>query len=63
MCAPKLAGIVQSWQKADKGSAEWLTTVGDVSNCYDELEFDKVLQGVQWALDSLPSWVNEQSGS
>ena len=63
MCAPKLAGIVQSWQAAGDSETEWLTTVGDVSNCYDELEFYKVLQGVQWALASLPDWVNEQSDS
>ena len=43
MCAPKLAGIVQSWQAAGDSKTEWLTTVGDVSNCYDELEFYKVL--------------------
>ena len=58
MCAPTLAEIVQSWQRPNYSSTEWLTTGGDVSNCYDELEFDKVLQGVQWALASLPSWVN-----
>ena len=63
MCAPKLTSIVQSWQAAGDTSTEWLTTVGDVSNCYDELEFHKVLQGVQWALASLPGWVNKQSNT
>ena len=50
MSAPKLTEIVNVWNDAGDSSIEWLTVVGDVSNCYDELEFDKVLKGVQWAV-------------
>ena len=35
---------------------EWITTTGDISNCYDELDHDKCILGVQWALNSLHKW-------
>ena len=57
-----LIELVESWaEEADPG-AEWLVAVGDVSNCYDELDHSRVLEGVQWALHSLPEWLTENQG-
>ena len=33
---------------------------GDISNCYDELDHDRCLEGVRWALNSLPKWLNKR---
>ena len=33
-----------------------------MSNCYDELDHSRVLEGVQWALHSLPEWITENQG-
>jgi hypothetical protein len=30
--------------------------VGDIANCYDELNHDDCLDGVAWALSKMPQW-------
>lgn len=39
-----------------KPEGEWVAMTGDISNCYDELDHEKCIQGVQWALANLHIW-------
>lgn len=40
--------------------SSWLKYTGDIANCYDELDHDRCLDGVRWALDSLPGWLGKR---
>ena len=54
---------LQPWLASlDQGSDDgyWLKYTGDIANCYDELDHDRCLDGVRWALDSLPGWLGKR---
>ena len=59
---PDLKTKIAKWSdEADEvGSGEWLVFTGDVANCYDELDHDRVLDGVQWGLSMLAVWTNKR---
>ena len=35
--------------------------VGDIANCYDELDHDDCLDGVAWAMKMMPTWHRTQN--
>ena len=57
--APDLRQILLDWHS--QGNGEWLVLTGDVANCYDELDHNRVLDGLQWALSQLCEWMGRRT--
>lgn len=44
------------WKWCEDCDGNWLMFTGDISNCYDELDHGRCLDGLRWACSELPKW-------
>ena len=53
----KLSEYIQEWMGCEEG---WMLYTGDISSCYDELQHHLCLDGLRWALASMPTWTGRR---
>ena len=60
-----LLRFIQQWNGSARVCPEEVTRVilhvGDIANCYDELDHNDCLDGVAWALSQMPNWHRTQN--